>query len=298
MDEIDVKILKHLFVDGRATYNSIADELKITGSAVRQRVNKLKEEGIIKGFMLDLNPTYLSLNRTVLAIRAPMQNRLDDVLDKILTIREVQYVIECLSSYILVDIIHDEPNVDNLANKILEISKGEAIEMKYTPRLTKVDKVVSKFDLKLLYILFQYPRASESSLANALGVSAKTIRRHMNYLNEIAKVRPIIEPGLIKDWQIIIAFMTFRTSPEQIIIKLKKWLLGEPIYDDKAAVLTMIFKSGREMDDALRDVKREIEDISVMVPVRSFYSNKPYVSRIEKVLQVELKQMADMEVEE
>jgi len=51
MDEIDRRILNMLMEDGRISYRDIARELGIAVGTVHNRIKKLEESGILKGFL-------------------------------------------------------------------------------------------------------------------------------------------------------------------------------------------------------------------------------------------------------
>lgn len=55
LDEYDIQILKLLEIDGRMAFSAIATELNISNTMVHQRVNKLIEQGILKGIKPVLN---------------------------------------------------------------------------------------------------------------------------------------------------------------------------------------------------------------------------------------------------
>ncbi|MCC6013346.1 MAG: Lrp/AsnC family transcriptional regulator [Candidatus Verstraetearchaeota archaeon] len=55
LDEIDLKIISILKNDSRTPYTKIAEELHISEAAVRKRVEKLKNEGIIKKFTIEVD---------------------------------------------------------------------------------------------------------------------------------------------------------------------------------------------------------------------------------------------------
>ncbi len=55
IDELDVKIVKELQKDARASYRDIASKLKVAEGTVYNRVGKLKKEGVIKGFITDID---------------------------------------------------------------------------------------------------------------------------------------------------------------------------------------------------------------------------------------------------
>ncbi|KKK37447.1 AsnC family transcriptional regulator [Mesobacillus campisalis] len=55
MDHIDRKILDLLMQNGRASYVDIAKDLGLSRVAVRERVNKLMDEGVIEQFTVVIN---------------------------------------------------------------------------------------------------------------------------------------------------------------------------------------------------------------------------------------------------
>ena len=55
LDEFDIKILKYLETDGRIAYSVIAAELGISNTMVHQRVNRMTEQGILRGIKPVLN---------------------------------------------------------------------------------------------------------------------------------------------------------------------------------------------------------------------------------------------------
>jgi len=55
VDETDLQILSLLQEDARSTYTSIASRLGMSSVAVKNRVNKMTESGLIKGFNVDID---------------------------------------------------------------------------------------------------------------------------------------------------------------------------------------------------------------------------------------------------
>ena len=55
IDEVDVKILKALIRDSRSRIKEVADECKLSSTAVINRINKMKKRGLIYKFVLNLN---------------------------------------------------------------------------------------------------------------------------------------------------------------------------------------------------------------------------------------------------
>lgn len=50
LDNTDYKILEILQSDGRISYSDLAEKVSLSRAAVRERVNSMKESGIIRGF--------------------------------------------------------------------------------------------------------------------------------------------------------------------------------------------------------------------------------------------------------
>ena len=55
LDDIDVKILNHLQEQGRAQRNKIAELVGLSVPSVSERMKKLEERGLIKGYHAILN---------------------------------------------------------------------------------------------------------------------------------------------------------------------------------------------------------------------------------------------------
>lgn len=50
LDEIDIKILKHLQIDGRSQRNKLADIVHLSVPSVSERMRKLEEKELIQGY--------------------------------------------------------------------------------------------------------------------------------------------------------------------------------------------------------------------------------------------------------
>lgn len=64
LDEIDMTILEMLLKDSRTPLSHISKEVGISSPAIRERINKLRQEGIIKGFSTIIDYKKLGLGLT------------------------------------------------------------------------------------------------------------------------------------------------------------------------------------------------------------------------------------------
>ncbi|QBD76321.1 Lrp/AsnC family transcriptional regulator [Ktedonosporobacter rubrisoli] len=55
LDDIDLKILDLLCLDGRLSHTAIGKKIELTGPAVYARIQRLEREGIIEGYTTRLN---------------------------------------------------------------------------------------------------------------------------------------------------------------------------------------------------------------------------------------------------
>ena len=59
VDEKDLRIIEILQKDARTTYTEIAKRLRVSESTIRKRVKQLEDDGIIKGYTINVDPTKL-----------------------------------------------------------------------------------------------------------------------------------------------------------------------------------------------------------------------------------------------
>ncbi|MFB6211307.1 MAG: AsnC family transcriptional regulator [Halobacteriales archaeon] len=66
LDETDLTILRLLVEDGRRPYREIADEVGLSPPSVSDRIDRLREDGVIRRFTVDLNRDMLEEGLPVL----------------------------------------------------------------------------------------------------------------------------------------------------------------------------------------------------------------------------------------
>ena len=110
LDAIDRKIIGHLQRDGRRAYGTIAEDVGLSEAAVRRRVQRLKDTGVMQ-IVAITDPLQLGYGREALiGIRVHGDVRL--VADKVAAIEEANYVVMTAGSF---DIIAEVIAVDDNA---------------------------------------------------------------------------------------------------------------------------------------------------------------------------------------
>jgi Lrp/AsnC family leucine-responsive transcriptional regulator len=59
MDEIDAIILRELLTDARASYTALGERASLSANAVAERVRRMRRDGTIQGFSVDVAPEAL-----------------------------------------------------------------------------------------------------------------------------------------------------------------------------------------------------------------------------------------------
>jgi len=110
LDDIDREIIRELQLDGRRAYGAIAAEVGLSEAAVRRRVQRLKEAGVMQ-IVAITDPLQLGYGREALiGIRVHGDVRL--VAEAIAAIEEANYVVMTAGSF---DIIAELIAVDDNA---------------------------------------------------------------------------------------------------------------------------------------------------------------------------------------
>jgi len=109
LDALDRKIIGHLQQDGRRAYGAIADEVGLSEAAVRRRVQRLRDSGVMQ-IVAITDPLQLGYGREALiGIRVHGDVRL--VADKVAAIDEANYVVMTAGSFdIIAEVIAEDDN--------------------------------------------------------------------------------------------------------------------------------------------------------------------------------------------
>ena len=92
MDQTDQELLRLLAVDARMSLKSLADEVGMSSPAVAERLQKLKENDVIRAFTLDLNAEAMGYPMVAIVRIRPLPGKLLAV-ERLL--QEIPEVAEC-----------------------------------------------------------------------------------------------------------------------------------------------------------------------------------------------------------
>ena len=96
VDETDLKILKLLQNDGRETASKIAEKLNLTVPTITERIKKLQDSSVLKGFQAIIDPKSVSLDvSAVITVVASTSANYKVVIEKAV---ECPEVIQCFAT--------------------------------------------------------------------------------------------------------------------------------------------------------------------------------------------------------
>lgn len=136
-DRLDIRILNIMQMDSRTSYREIARRTGVSDATVRDRVNKMQENGWIEGFVTIVNPTKVGKEVTCLMnLKIDPQN-FQNIISQLKEIREIKTIFELTEKNIIIIMVifEDKEELRQFINeKIYQIPGIE---------LDKVDTIIN-----------------------------------------------------------------------------------------------------------------------------------------------------------
>ncbi len=129
LDDVSKAIIEQLQQDGRRSYAAIGKVVGLSEAAVRQRVQRLTESGIIQ-IVAVTDPLELGFARQAM-VGVRVRGALDGIADQIAALEEVDYVVITAGSFdLLVEAVcsSDEDLLQLISDKIRTIDGVESTE--------------------------------------------------------------------------------------------------------------------------------------------------------------------------
>ena len=124
LDDINKQIIEHLQRDGRMSYATLAKTIGLSEAAVRQRVQRLLDGGLMQ-IVAVTDPLTLGFARQAM-VGVKVIGDLRVVADQLAKIPEVDYVVICAGGYdLLVELVcTDDEHLLDLLNEKVRAIKG------------------------------------------------------------------------------------------------------------------------------------------------------------------------------
>jgi DNA-binding Lrp family transcriptional regulator len=178
VDSKDFQLLVGLYGNARQSYRSLGKRVSLSAPAVRDRLNHLKKNGILQGFMLVIDSSVFDRDDLLLFFHGDFSRK--NVLAAF-SAPDVSWVAWKVDGLIHMRLWtkNEREAIDNLA-KILGVRPSERA---FRPR-KKRRAPLSITDLLIMDALVDDPKVSFGELLRSTGLSPKTVRKHLNLLLE------------------------------------------------------------------------------------------------------------------
>jgi Lrp/AsnC family transcriptional regulator for asnA, asnC and gidA len=130
-DEVDISLIKELQQDGRRSFREIAEKLNVAEGTVYNRVTKLREQGIIKGFIVDVDYGKLGYDLTAIIGVMVKGGHLPEIEGKIAKEKNVTAVYDVTGEYDAV-LVAKFADMEDLNRLVKRINGLDHVERTYT----------------------------------------------------------------------------------------------------------------------------------------------------------------------
>ncbi|HZA48690.1 MAG TPA: winged helix-turn-helix transcriptional regulator [Nitrososphaera sp.] len=192
LDSKDFQLLVALYGNARQSYASLGRRVSLSAPTVRDRLNHLKKNGILQGFMLSIDSSVFDRDDLLLFFHGNFSRK--TVLTAFAA-PDVSWVAWKVDGRIHMRLWtkNEREAIDNLT-KILGVRPSKRA---LKPR--KRCAPVSITELSIMDALVDDPRAPFGEILKTSGLSPKTVRKHLNLLLETKTI--FIDPllGVLRD---------------------------------------------------------------------------------------------------
>jgi len=278
MDNLDMKILSRLLNNCRESDRQIGKELGLSGGAVRVRIKKMQESGVIEKFIVKIEPPILG--HGVLYFVVSGEN-IQEILEQVSLVGEPYIVVPCVGGVTVCGIAIQE-NLEQkieLAKKLMKdlrvLSIFEAENLVFNSNLTKTD-------LEILEELIKEPRQKIERIAKNANLSTKTVTRCIEKLheNDGFQFTLVYNPTKIADFipHVVLTWIDgdLKDTLENLNNTFSESYLQIPFIAKNQIVLFLYSDSIFKMDELTQKVRtsKNVKSADLFIPKKiSFYTD-------------------------
>ena len=198
VDKIDAKIMKEFLTDFimpprnahvRRSFRSLAKSIKIDQHALRNRIRRLQEQGVIRRWYIAVNPAIFGLKTATLQFFLPANSDKDEIMQKIYSsFPNMGFLCNHLEPNLLVILYYrNAKDLDHDIDKLMKITKATCVN-KMPKLFTEYGAKLTESDWKIIGSLQEDPWKPYRAISKELKISSKTVKRRVEALEKGAAV--------------------------------------------------------------------------------------------------------------
>ena len=129
LDETDVRILELLVADARRPYSDIAEEIDLSPPAVSDRIDRLRESGVIRGFTVDVDRSQLRAGVPVLVTLELPADVVSEVREAVIGAEAVEHVFVTAESDVVFHARFRADAVREQLGRLVDLSRVDDYEV-------------------------------------------------------------------------------------------------------------------------------------------------------------------------
>ena len=281
VDQKDLKILRLLLDDGRKSYEKIAKHVDLTPTTVKNRIIQLVYDEVIIDFKTQINPKILNYSVCYSLAYLKGEPNKHALIEELGDERNVVGGCVNLGNYL--SIVHSFKNDSELHANIQLLKKYEEIEaldnfVLLIPSMDFQDVKISKNDWRIIHTLKDNCRKTDVEVAKELNLSAKTVKRRLNYLKNNGIITFVVNldtsSGNLLTYNPIIKFKSINSKDFITINK----IVNDPFYiwriaNEETMIYTIYIKQLRDLEDQINKIKQleNVAEVINLVPTKMYF---------------------------
>ena len=142
LDPIDRRLLEALSTDGRISVAALAEQAGISRAATYNRLDNLRDSGVVEGFSVRVNPARVGLGVTALVLISGRQPAWRSLRRRLVSMPEVEYCAFTTGEYDALLLVR-VPDVETLRDVVLERLQASE-EIRATQTIFVLEELVKR----------------------------------------------------------------------------------------------------------------------------------------------------------
>ena len=273
-----MQILSRLLNNCRESDRQIGKELGVSGGAVKSRIRKMQEAGVIEYFALKIEPPVLGYGVFYIVVTGRDFNA---ILEQVKLVGEPFLIVPCVGGVTVCGIVVKE-NVQQKIELAKNLMRDVRVLTIFEAENPGVNSNLTKTDLMIINELMKDPRQKIETIAKATKLSTKTITRSIDKLqkDDAIQFTLVYEPTRI-DGYIPHAVLTWVTGDLEKTLKrleseFEKSFLQIPFIAKNQIVLFMYSDNIFKLDDLTQRVRNVhgVESADLFIPKKIVFPQK------------------------